>query len=152
MSPILNGVSGTALSLCLLGSALCADDARTAEDQSPTGKFLTATEVRPILDATRTSWVAVREFNGQDLVYFTHLISWRCGLFEVSYSLNGAETQLFPLPDCAKDGSNALMVPEDAVVYLVAPLQSVRTVDVTLLYDDLSTETVHFERAEILTP
>ncbi len=152
MSYILNGVSGAALALCLLATTVCAEEARVAEDQSPTGKFLTATEVRPILDATRSSWVAVREFNGQDLVYFTHLVSWRCGLYEVSYSLNGAETHVFPLPDCAKDGSNALMVPDGAQIFLTEPLQSVETVDVTLLYDDLSTETAHFERANILTP
>lgn len=127
-----------------------ADSARTAEDQTPTGKFLTATEVRPILGATQGSWIAVREFDGKDLLYFTHLLSWRCGLYEVSFAVNGQDMQPFTLPDC--DPANAMAIPEDATVYLKYPLKSIETIDVELLYDDLGTESVRFERANVMIP
>ena len=39
--------------VCAAAVPLAADDHRVAEDQTPTGKFLTAGEVRPILGATK---------------------------------------------------------------------------------------------------
>ncbi len=139
--------------LCLgvLGSTALAED-RMAEDQTPTGKFLTAGEVRPILEATKTSWIGVREFDGQDLVYFTHLLSWRCGLYEVQYAINGGPTQVFTIPECPLDIENAMTIPEDTQIYITQPLGSVQTVDVTLLYDDLGTDTVQYERSAVLIP
>jgi len=37
---------------------------------------------RKILDMTATSWLSFREFNGL-LVYYTHLMSYRCAIREV---------------------------------------------------------------------
>lgn len=139
--------------LCLgvLSSTALAED-RVAEDQTPTGKFLTAGEVRPILEATKTSWIGVREFDGQDLVYFTHLLSWRCGLFEVQYAINGGPAQVFSIPECPPDIENAMTIPEDTQIYITQPLGSVQTVDVMLLYDDLGTDSVQYERSAVLIP
>ncbi|WP_270729209.1 hypothetical protein [Shimia sp. Alg240-R146] len=140
---------------CIVGlaaSTAFADDHRVAEDQTPTGNFLTATEVRPILDATKTSWIGVREFNGQDLVYFTHLMSWRCGLYEVHYSINGGDQEAFSIPECPPDIANAMAIPEDAQVYISRELGSVQTIEVSILYDDLGTDVVSFDRAAVLLP
>ncbi|KUF12046.1 hypothetical protein [Pseudoponticoccus marisrubri] len=124
-----------------------------AEQQVPTGRFTTALEVRPTLDATRTSWIAVREFNGQDLVYVTHLWSWRCGLFEIRVGLNGADPEPWPLPDCHEDRATPnLILDGDGLPYRAFPPGSVQTLTVELIYDDLTRDRATFDRQGALIP
>lgn len=129
--------------------------ARTPEPQIPTGKFTTAVEVKPILGATKGSWVAVRDYNGQDLVYFTHLMSWRCGLWDVKYGLNGAAAdQVIALEPCHEDtaAANAMTDIENFPIYLTMPPGSVQSISVLITYDDGSTEAGEFERNAVLIP
>jgi hypothetical protein len=44
---------------------------------------------RKILDMTATSWLAFREFNGL-LVYYSHLVSYRCAIREVRIGIDTA--------------------------------------------------------------
>lgn len=130
-----------------------ASPARVAEDQTVSGKFLTATETKPILTATKANWVAVREYNGQDLVYFTHLLAWRCGLYEISYAINGGPAQSWPMPDCHADGpSPNAITADDGLPYVSHALGSVQTIDVEILYDDLSTDSSSYARKAVLMP
>ena len=124
-----------------------------AEDQTPSGKFLTATEVKPILGMTRASWIAVREYDGQDLLYVTHLLSWRCGLHEIRYAVNGGPMQVWPMPPCLTDTAapNAIRT-EDGLPFVSFALGSVESVQVELLYDDLSRDSAEFARAQVLMP
>lgn len=115
-------------------------------------QFTTAAEVRPILQATKASWVAVREYDGQDLVYFTQLLSWRCGLSEIRYGLNGAPaTTVFPMEPCHEGTAMPNAVQSD-VIYLRAPLGSVQAIAVGLTYDDGTTDAASFARAQVLMP
>ncbi|GEM_PF-657749 len=124
-----------------------------AESQVSTGKFTTATEIKPILTSTKSSWVAIREYDGQDLLYFTQLMSWRCGLVAVRYSVNGGPAQNWPLPACHVDtGWANAITPEDGLVYGTYALGSLQSVDVEVIYDDLTTDTASFARNEILMP
>lgn len=118
-----------------------------AEPQVPEGRFTTAAEVRPILNATRANWVSVREFNGQDLVYVTHLWAWRCGLVQLKFAVNGAAPEVWPLPDCHLDQPqpNAVLN-SDGLPYRSFPPSSVETVTVEITYDDLSTGSVTLSR------
>jgi len=127
-------------------------ETRAAEAQTPTGRFLTATEVKPILQATRANWVAIREYDGRDLIYFTHLLSWRCGLHEVKYSINGGPMQDWPLHPCLIDSNAPNAIPPEAKIYERHPLGAIKTVDIELLYDDLSRESARFERKQVLMP
>lgn len=124
-----------------------------AEPQAPTGKFTTAAEVKPILTATKGNWVAVREYDGQDLLYVTHIWSWRCGLHAMAISVNGEPMQNWPLPPChMKYTTPNAILEEDGLPYLRLRLGSVQTIDIQLVYDDLSMDVATFERANILVP
>lgn len=124
-----------------------------AEPQTPTGKFTTATEVRPILSATKSSWVAVREYDGQDLLYVTHLFAWRCGLAELKVGVNGGLPQVWPLPPCHLNTASPNAITEtDGLPYVRFPLGSVKTIEVHVIYDDLGTDMALFGRKSVLMP
>ncbi|WP_246139386.1 hypothetical protein [Falsiphaeobacter marinintestinus] len=124
-----------------------------AEPQTPMGKFTTATEVRPILSATKSSWVAVREYDGQDLLYVTHLFAWRCGLAELKVGVNGGLPQVWPLPPCHVNTASPNAITEtDGLPYVRFPLGSVETIEVHVTYDDLGTDMALFDRTSVLMP
>ena len=127
--------------------ALCLSSPALAQN------FTTASEVKPILTATKGVWVAVREYDGRDLVYFTQILSWRCGLTEFSYQINGGEAQVFPAAPCHEDTPtpNAILA-GDPDPYISEPLGSVETVTVTLTYDDGTEDSADYERAAVLMP
>lgn len=55
---------------------------------------------RKILDMTATSWLSFREFNGL-LVYYTHLMSYRCAIREVRIGIDSAvPNQVLKMPNC----------------------------------------------------
>jgi hypothetical protein len=134
----------------LLAPALIALSPVTASAQG----FTTAAEVKPILNATKGNWVAVREFDGNDLVYFTHLESWRCGLDSVNYGINSdAADQVWELETCyeGEAAPNAMKMP-DRLPYITLPLGSVKTLLIQLNYDDGTSESATFQRANVMTP
>ena len=114
-------------------------------------QFTTAEAVRPILDATKANWVAVRRFNGQDLLYFTHLESWRCGLEAVLFGVNGAPpVALYDLAPC--DPSNPNAIPEGHLPYLAYEENSIQSVTVQVVYDDGVVSEVSYPRAAVEIP
>lgn len=129
--------------------------ARAPEDQTPTGQFTTAAEIRPILLATTGNWVGVRDWNGQDLVYFTHLLAWRCGLWDIHYGVNGgpADTAL-PMEPCNTDTAtpNALTDIENFLPYVSFPAGSVEEVSVTITFDDGEEMSMTYPRAQVQMP
>lgn len=141
-----------ALAASLLFATPAAAQDYRAEPQVPTGRFTTATEIKPIMAATKSSWVAVREFDGEDLLYVTQILSWRCGLAGLLVGVNGAALEDWPIPPCDDATAQPGVIPEEAVIYRKFPLGAVQSVDVELVYDDLTRETGHYPRAAVLTP
>lgn len=124
-----------------------------AEDQTPTGKFTTATEVKPILAMTLANWIAVREWNGNDLIYVSHLWAWRCGLIQIEVSINGGALEVWPLPPChTETGQPNAIIESDGLPYREFTLKSIEQLDVRLIFDDLSRQDANFSRKDILIP
>jgi hypothetical protein len=88
---------------------------------------------RKILDMTATSWLSFREFNGL-LVYYTHLMSYRCAIREVRVGIDSAvPDKVLKMPPC--DPRDPSVIPHEAQPYLkLAP--STKSVSVELTYRD----------------
>ena len=99
---------------------------------------------RKVLDMTATSWLSFREFNGL-LVYYTHLMSYRCAIREVRVGIDSAvPDKVLKMPPC--DVRDPSAIPHDAQPYLkLAP--TTQFVSVELTYRDGSvSETKSFRR------
>lgn len=113
--------------------------------------FTTQAEVRPILEATRASWVALGAGEGSDLLYFTHLAAWRCGIAGASFRLNGAAADVpFDLEPCYRDTAQPNAI--KGLPFITLPPGSVASLVVTVSYPDGSTDTAKYERRAILLP
>lgn len=116
--------------------------------------FTTAAEVKPILQATKANWVALRDYDGNDLLYFTHLESWRCGLVEVRFSINStAATRVWEMEPCYEGAPqpNALKL-EGHLPYVVLPQGMTNSVSVVIVYDDGTEDRADFDRSAIMMP
>jgi len=115
--------------------------------------FTDAEQARPILGMTKANWIAVREFNGQDLLYFTHLASYRCALSEIRYGVNSDQPILTYQPEpCYRDEPTPYALKSDSgvLVYVEFPLNHIRTVTVQITYTDGVQETATFDRSGAL--
>lgn len=117
-------------------------------------QFTTAAEVKPILEATRMSWIAIREYEGKDLLYFTHLAAWRCGLSDVTVSVPGVATGVpLSLEPCYEGTAQPNAIRDDALTpYVTMPLGAGQQVSVTVTLDDGSVLTQDYARAQVLMP
>lgn len=134
----------------VLATALVSGAAAPATAQS----WMTAEEVRPILNQIKGSWVSVRRYDGQDLLYFTNMLIYRCGLNRIAYSINGGPVQEY-VPEPCHEGTAtpfALTGEGGHLPYLAFPEGSIETVMVQLLYDDGGKDAVVFERAQVESP
>jgi Caspase domain len=88
---------------------------------------------RKILDMTATSWLSFREYNGL-LVYYTHLMSYRCAIREVRVGIDTAvPDKVLKMPAC--NPRDPVAIPNDAQPYLkLAP--ATKSVSVELVYRD----------------
>lgn len=97
-------------------------------------------QIKQILDLTKTSWVSFRDWNGQQLIYFTHLESWRCGIDFVFYGLNGGTLdQMWELDACDPANPNAVLKEKP---YIELPLGSAQSINVQLVFPDGSKSAV----------
>jgi hypothetical protein len=131
------------LRINLIVAALIAFMMPAAQAQDQQGRVMPLEQLKNVLNMTADNWVAFRNFNGKTLIYYSHLVSWRCGLKEVRYGVNSREPdQSWPLPECNKMMPNT--VPYDAKIYSTHKLNSVTTLSVQVVYDDDTASPVYF--------
>lgn len=107
-------------------------------------------DAKQILTVTKSNWVAVREYDGSDLLYFTNLLAWRCGVDRIRFAVNGERLAPLEHEPCHEGEAtpNALHA-EDIQPYLRYPLGSVQTIEVEVAFPDGSEEIGTFERAAV---
>lgn len=85
-----------------------------------------------------SGWVAFRNFDGKQWVYFTPLVTLHCRVTEVRYSINStALDNSFPLPKC--NPAQPFSVPSDSGVAGIAitlPEGTAQSVSVQILFED----------------
>ena|GEM_PF-220555 len=88
---------------------------------------------REILDMTASSWLGFREFNGL-LLYYTHLVSYRCAIREVRLGIDSTmPDRVLELPPC--DMNDPGSIPNNAKVSIQLPSRT-QLVSVELIYRD----------------
>ena len=116
--------------------------------------FTEADDIEPILGMTKANWIAVREWEGEDLLYFSHLITYRCAIDQVRYFINVGKPVVRPMEECYWDLPQPFIIqdPEGHVIYDTYPLNSIETitVEITLKNGTLLRET--FERKAVWIP
>ena len=93
-------------------------------------------QLKMMAEAAKAQWVAFRNWDGKQLIYFTIPVTYHCGLAEIRYSLNDKDlAERWPVPAC-----NAQMPfnvdPEKDKVYLALNPGSVSSVNLQLVYAD----------------
>ena len=95
---------------------------------------------RQILEMTKDAWIAFRDFGGEQLIYFTHLEAWKCGIAEVRYSVNSeALDQVWELQACDPENPSAITTERP---YIALPLGTAQSVSVQLTYQDGATSEI----------
>lgn len=114
----------------------------TVVSTSLTSHSFAAGQEKQILQATKDNWVSFRDYNGRQLIYFTHLEAWKCGITEVRFSINSdALDQIYELQACGETPDNAVTVHNP---YIVLHLNTAQSISVQITYEDGSkSEVVH---------
>jgi hypothetical protein len=117
-------------------------------------QFTTAQEVRPILQATKAQWIAVRNYEGQDWLYFTNILSWRCGLSEIHFTVNDGDEEQLDAEECHMDTATPnAMTSDDLDKFLRRyPAASVQRVRIRLVLDDGTEEVADYARKQVEIP
>ncbi len=86
---------------------------------------------------TWTSWVVIQPNPGdasQTLVYFTHLVSYRCGIETAVYGFDGGPLdKAFDLPPC--DEANPMAMPPDFMP-MFEPPPGIKSMQIQVTYKD----------------
>jgi hypothetical protein len=90
-----------------------------------------------MLEMTWTSWIVIQPNPGNEaqmLIYYTGIVSWRCGAEKVMYSINStALDQELKLPPC--DEKDPMAMPSDFLPFMEMPA-GLTEMNVQITYKD----------------
>lgn len=113
--------------LAIFGSS----NSARADSRGPTVEL-----ARTALGATSDQWVAFRNYNDRQWIYFTGIVTWHCALKQINYSINSeALDQIFPLPDCNAQTPYSVD-PESNPIYINMKLGDAQSVSVQITFAD----------------
>lgn len=94
-------------------------------------------EHKRMLEMTWTSWIVIQPNPGnpdQQLIYFTGMTSWRCGIAKAMYGFNGEGLDKeLKFPPC--DEKDPMAIPNDFMPYMESP-PGLKTMQVQVTYKD----------------
>lgn len=97
-------------------------------------------QIKSILAMTKANWVSFRDWEGKQLIYFTHLEAWKCGIDKVLYGLNDAPVETeWQLEACNPKQPNTVTKDKP---YLTLPAGSVKQIRVQLMFPDGTTSSI----------
>ena len=100
-------------------------------------------QLKMMAEAVKAQWVAFRNWDGRQLIYFTIAVTYHCGLREIRYSLNGKDlTERWPVPACNTQMPFNIDSEKDQI-YLALDPGTVSAVSVQLVYADGTKSAVH---------
>jgi hypothetical protein len=115
-------------------AALCLSLALAPLSTAASAQGMPPEQIKQILDLTKANWVSFRDWQGQELIYFTHLESWKCGIDYVFYGLNDDPIdQEWQLDACDPDNPNVVLKDKP---YLELPAGSAQSINVQLIFKD----------------
>lgn len=89
---------------------------------------------KKLLNMTRGTWAHFRDYNGRQLIYFTHLEAYRCGISQVRYSLNSdALDREWTLQPCDTSKPHNITTNKP---YISLPPGTARTIAVQVTFSD----------------
>ena len=101
-----------------------------AQSRVPTVPF-----VKQALKATKGNWIAFRNYSGRQYVYFTHLLSWKCGISELHYSINGRGLEKrWEMPHC--NPHVPYNIGPKTKTHLTFPLGGAKSVSIQVVFKD----------------
>lgn len=128
------------LTRAALGLAVCVAGAGAALAQ----------DAKQILELTKPKWIAVREYDGKDLLYFSNILGWRCGVEDIRFAINGEKLRPLEYEPCHEDEANPnALYAEDIEPYLSFPLGSVNKIEVEVSFPDGSTSVGQYDRKAV---
>jgi hypothetical protein len=135
------------LTLLVLGAPACAQEAIPTDFTTPAGAAY-------IHQMIKDDLVSFRQEGAEDLIYFTSLLAWRCGVVSVTYGANGEAPNVpLAIEPCYRDEAqpNALKMDNPAFpLFLRVPTGSVQTLTVRILYEDGKVADFVADRAKTL--